>query len=150
MSKTNALKDALITDLNDVTTANGYSQTVAEVSREPIRFDEVKVPHISIVPGDGGSAAPETLTNRIGAAEQEWTLQLVLRTTTPNEDMDDFLDDVRNVIERSTGNLGSTAGVILAAVSSWTGTITAEEIHQNTYYREATVSVQYEYTRGSA
>lgn len=150
MSITNTLKDALITDLNDITTANGFSKTVSEVSREPIRFDEAKVPHISIVPGDGGSAAAETLTNRIGAGEQEWTLQLVLRTTTPNEDMDDFLDDVRNAIERSTGNLGSASGVILAGVTGWTGTITAEEIHENTYYREATVTVQYEFTRGSA
>jgi hypothetical protein len=75
---------------------------------------------------------------------------MFIKSSTPNADMDNLLDDVRNAVERSNGNTQSRSDVISARVSDWTEVITDETIHGEVYYREAVVEVQYHYTLGSA
>ena len=149
---TKAIKDALVADLEYITVAHGYATEVKQVSREPIEPDLLQKPGIAIIPETGGESDESELGNITGAAVQRFRLQLVLgASSTPNDDMDDFLDDVRNAIERSASNTLAASGVIKTTVNSWTEVMTGKTVHDNTlYYREAAVSVDYEYTRGAA
>lgn len=150
MAITRQIKDAMVADLESITAGNGYNFTVAEVGVEPKPAPEVTKPAVFILPGEGGSSELAQLTNAAGIASQTYTLQLVVDSAQPNEDMDNFLDDVRNAIERSSSNVNAVSGVEMAAVTGWSEIVTDPGISQNTYFREATVEVRYLYTRGAA
>lgn len=150
MGITKDIKDALISDLNGISTAAGYNTDVKQVSREPVPIDEARKPHIAILPGGGGDSDLEALGNREGIATQRYTLQLVVQSSTPNADMDNLLDDIRNAIEPSDGSVMGVTGVEYAGLEDWSEVVTDELTHGQVYYREATVAVRYVYTRGSA
>ena len=150
MAITRSIKNALVSDLEHITEANGYSKTLAEAGLEPKDWDEAKYPAVYVIPDAGGSSELETLTNLKGEAEQAFTLQLVLKSANPNTDMDNFLDDVRNAIERSAGNLNTLAGVEFAGITEWSEVLTVRDEDYGLYYREATLTVRYLYTRGGA
>lgn len=150
MAITRQIKNAMVADLESITAGNGYNFTVAEVGVEPKPAPEVTKPAVFILPGEGGSSELAQLTNAAGLASQTYTLQLVVDSAQPNEDMDNFLDDVRNAIERSSSNVNAVSGVEMAAVTGWSEIVTDPGVSQNTYFREATVEVRYLYTRGAA
>ncbi len=150
MAKTAQIKAALVDDLEQISTANGYTFTVAEVGTEPKRVDEARFPGLYLIPGAGGSANIEELGNRAGYATQRYGVQLFVRSTTPNTDMDNLLDDVRNAVERSAGNLMGISGVEYAGVSQWSEVVTEGDINEHVYYRELVVEIRYEFTRGAA
>jgi hypothetical protein len=146
---TNDVRSAIVADAEDITTGNGYSMTVVEVGVEPKPIELVKAPAIFLVPGEGGDSDPATLTNRKGVATQRVVLQLLVRSATPHADVENLLDDVRNVIERSDSNVGALPAVRKITVSEWTEVVTQGEIHNQWGLIEAVVTVEYLYTRGS-
>ncbi|RMF18883.1 MAG: hypothetical protein D6760_13540 [Deltaproteobacteria bacterium] len=150
MAITQQIRDALVSDLQQITTGNGYSTTLVEVGREPKRITEARAPAVYIAPGEGGTSELETISSGMGSAVQRFTLQMIVRSATPNQDMDNLLDDVRNAIERSGSAVLALSDVVTAAVTGWTETVTEPDIALDTYYREATVEVTYLYRRGSA
>lgn len=150
MAITRSIKSALVSDLEHITEANGYSKTLAEAGLDPKDWDEAKYPAVYVIPDAGGSSELETLSNLKGEAEQAFTLQLVLKSNTPNTDMDNFLDDVRNAVERSAGNLNALAGVEFAGITEWSEVLTVRDEDFGLYYREATLTVRYLYDRGGA
>jgi hypothetical protein len=149
VSVTATIKTALVADLDAIDGTGIFSTTLKETGTEPVRIDEAEAPAIYIFASDGTSDL-ETLTNLRGETEQSYTLDLVIKSTTPNADMDTLLDDVRNAIERSTSNVLGVAAVNTATVTDWTPVETDPGIHEGVYIRQVNVVVSYLYTRGSA
>ena len=146
---TGSLKSAIVADLETIDGTGNFSTTVAEVGREPKRFDEIKKPAAFIVSADYDSD-PESNTLLSGLATHTFALQLAIHSNTPNADMDDFFDDVRNAIEVSTSNLVGVTGVTKVDVTGSSPTYTDPSIHEGIYLREVEVAVEYKYERGSA
>lgn len=142
MSITETLAAALETCLQSVA-------GLAEVSREPKRMDEARSPGAYIVSADG-SAGLETLSNRESDPRQVFTVQLFVRSATPNADMNSLLDSVRNAVEGDGSALVSIPTVIRVQVTQWSSVFTESSIHGGVYLREVDVAVDYVYTRGSA
>jgi hypothetical protein len=130
-----------------------FTMTVAEVGREPVRPDEAKSPGIYISSGSGNSELG-SISNLRGDAEQVFTLDLIVESTTPNADMDSLLSDVRNAVERSASNIKATViangSVTDVVASDWTPVLTDPGIHELVYFRQVDVVISYLYTRGSA
>lgn len=149
MSATKTLRDALMLDLADITVANGFNTTIATSSVTSVRHDEVTKPAAAITAGAGGDSELDALTNLRGLATQSFTVELFTDGATAEADMDDFTDDVRDAVERSAGNLQTTANVEMVAATSWTEP--RKEVFNDglTWVREVTVEVRYLYTRGS-
>jgi len=151
---TQTLKDKVILDIADIDGTGIFATTLAESGREPKPIAEVVAPAVFIAPGGGAETDTETLTNRVGASQQDYVLQCFIQSGTPNADMDDLLDDLRNAFERATSNVLTASGtgwkVTDSTVSDWTEVLTDEDIHQQSYFREVTLTVAYTYTRGSA
>lgn len=150
MAILSTIRTALASDLAQITTGNGYSLTVAQVYTEPKRVAEMLKPGIYIAPDESTEAEIDTLTNRIGAAVQTYTVVIVANTRTPNATMDNFSDDVRNAVERSTGSLQTTAGVYNVVVSEIGSVLVDADTAQDDYLRVIKLTIEYEYTRGSA
>jgi len=149
MGTTQTHRDALMLDLADITVANGFNTNIATSSRTSLRHDEADKPAASITAGAGSDSELDSLTNLRGLATQSFTVELMTDGATAEQDMDDFTDDLRNAVERSTGNLQGTANVEMVAATSWTEP-RKEAINDGlTLVREVTVEVRYLYTRGS-
>ena len=149
MAITATIKAALIADLTAIDGTGIFSTTVAEVGSEPKHVSEVEKPGVFIYASEGESDL-ETLTNLRGSTDQSYTLDLVIESNTPNADMDAFLDDIRNAVERDTSNVLGVARVETAVVTAWTPVETDADIHMNTYYHQVNVVVAYLYSRGAA
>ena len=149
MAITATIKAALIADLTAIDGTGIFTTAVAVVGSEPKPVSEVEKPGVFIYASEGESDL-ETLTNLRGITEQSYTLDLVIESNTPNADMDTFLDDIRNCVERSTSNVLTTARVNTAVVTDWTPVETDPDIHMNIYYRQVNVVVAYLYSRGAA
>ena len=148
------IRDAVKSDLEDITTANGFSITVQTVSSEPLDVDTAQKPVIYVRPGTGGTAdedvADRTLGNRAAFGTQSFSLAVFVQSTTPLADLDALTDDIRNAIERTTSATMVLAGVIDVIVTDWDETLAAADAVNNLFFRRINVSVGYEYTRGSA
>jgi len=142
MSRTLALRTLALADLGEIA-------GIAEVSSTPKPAEEIATPGIAITSGKGGVSEPETLTNRNGSARHEFRLELVVNEADADDAMDDLLDLVRNVIERSTGHLMTDPLVEMATVTEWDEARTEQGIHKNVVVRGATVEVRYLYVRGA-
>jgi hypothetical protein len=148
VSATAGIRSAITTTLASVTTSNGYSTNVVEVGSEPKGIDEVRSPAVYLLSMDGQSDL-ESLSNLQGQCKQAFRMQLVIRSATPQADMDAFLDDVRNAVEKSTSALLSLSYVVRVTVSGWSPTFTESHINDGVYLRECDVVVDYVYQRGS-
>lgn len=148
MGKTLTLRDALVTDLNQITTGNGYAMTLVEVSREPKPPEELGTPGVAITGGRGGVSDAETLGNRDGLALQEFQLDLVVNEDNGDQALDNLLDAVRDAIERTGGAMLTSPRVEMVTVTEWTESRTERGIHHNLHVRSATVEARYLYTRG--
>ena len=146
---TATIKAALLADLNDIDGTGIFTTTVAEVGSEPKPSNEVQKPGVFIYSTEG-EADLETLTNLRGSTVQTFTLDLVIESNTPNADMDTFLDDIRNALERTVSNTLAVDRVSNVVVTDWTPVETDPDIHMNTYYRQVNVVVSYLYSRGAA
>ena len=151
----NTIRNALITDFGDITTGNGYSVTLAEISEDPKRPDEMLRPGVCLYSGEAGTVERETNSGRINTSFHDYVVQMVAVTATPNETLDNMTDDVRNVVELSTSAVlnASTgpAAVIDVNVTNISPVLTDTNANEErTFVRILTVEVQYEYTRGSA
>lgn len=147
MAKTAELRAALIEDLADISTANGFSVTLTEVGTEPKVVSEVSAPAVWVSAGAGATADISQLGNVTGTAAQSFALELLAGSKT---ELDNLTDDVRNAIERSTSAIGNVSGVEYWGVSEWTDPMTSEDVAQRKWVRGATVTVRYLFTRGAA
>ena len=147
---TKTIRDALISDLQQISTANGYGTDLVEVGTEPKPMSEARPPAVYLVPGQGGTAELETLSNMQGAAIQRITLDLLVRSATPHDDAVVLLDDVRNAIERSDGATLAVNGVESVQVVEWSEVMTSEDVGNAWGLVNVTVEVAYVYSRGSA
>jgi hypothetical protein len=150
MSATKAIRDAIVTAAGTILVANGYSTEVVEVSSEPKGIDEVRAPAIYLISMEGNSEV-ESLSNLQGRARQTYRAQLTIQSSTPGADMDAFLDDLRNAIEKeSISNIPLGLNYVeKITVTGWSPTFTESHIHEGLYLRECDVVVDYVYTRGS-
>ena len=150
---TNTIKSAIVADLNDISIANGYSVDIGYVGVEPRRFEDISddLPAAFILSGDY-EMSPEDVSigGRVGLATQVYGIQMVLRSSTPNQDTDDLFDDIRNVIERTTSNTIAVARVSKADITAASEILTDPQTHEEVYFREVQIEVEYEYQRGSA
>jgi hypothetical protein len=142
VSITETLAAALATDLATVT-------ALAEIGREPKRVDEALAPSAFIVSAQG-SADLESLSNREGESYQTFTVQTMVRGATPNADMNNLFDSIRNAVERDGGALMVLPTVVTVSVTRWSSVFTESSIHEGVYIRELDVTVRYVYTRGGA
>jgi hypothetical protein len=149
MASTNTLRDALVADLTAITVAGGFNTTLAEVLAEPDPEKETLKPAAVLTSGPGGTSDQESLTNTKGLAVQQFVVELHIQSATPQQDMDDLLDDVRNAAERSNSNLLAVAGTEMVTATEWDEAATDTPISQGTYIRKVTVEIRYLYTRGS-
>lgn len=150
MAVTKNIKNNMVTDLTGLTVRSGV--TIQDVFLEPKNLHEIeRFPAIFIVPGDGGTAELETISNRYGKARQVYILQYVDRTTTPNDDMDDATDAIRNALENSSTTLEAMQETIDIVVESWSPVIATDELTADTiYFRNHDLAVGYVYERGNA
>ena len=149
MSITATIKAALIADLTAIDGTGIFSTTVAEVGSEPKEVSEAQKPGVFIYASEGESDL-ETMTNLRGETQQAYTLDLVIESNTPNADMDTFLDDVRNCVERTASNVLGATRVNTATVTDWTPVESDPDILMNIYFRQVNVVVSYLYSRGAA
>lgn len=147
MAKTAELRAALVEDLADISTGNGFSVTLTEVGTDPKVVSEVAAPAVWVSAGAGATADVSQLGNVTGTAAQSFALELLAGSKT---ELDNLTDDVRNAIERSTSALGNVSGVEYWGVSEWTEPMTSEDVAQRKWVRGATVTVRYLFTRGAA
>jgi hypothetical protein len=145
---TRSLREALLADLQQITIANGFKNTLADVTKYPKPIREMKAPCVSITEGGSGEAEIETIGNRQGLATQSFNLIAAVRSMDGPEAMDDLLDDIRNAIERTSSNLFDLA--IVATVDSWGEILTDRDVQGQVYWRPVTVRCEYAYNRGTA
>lgn len=150
MAVTKNLKNNMVTALTGLTVRSGV--TIQDVFLEPKRRDEIeRWPVIFLIPGDGGKAELETISNRYGSARQVFILQYMDRTDSPNDDLDDATDAIRNAIESSASALEAMNETIDIVVESWSPVISTDELTSGgIYYRTHDISIGYVYERGSA
>ncbi len=154
MSKTDTLRDAIIADANDVTVANGFNTTIGQVSAFPLLAAEAILPAFCLVEGGGVVSDPEAFTGRTGLATATFNGRLFIKSTTPHQVLDNFQDDIRNAIERTTGNTVGVSNVEAATVSFGDTSIAARQGREDTdsgsvHRRDCEIEVRYLYTRGS-
>jgi len=147
---TKTIRDAIVSDLQDISTANGYETDLVEVGTEPKRREEVRVPAVYLVPEQGGVAELETLSNGQGEAIQRIAVDCLVRSSTPHDDAIKLLDDVRNAVERSDGATLAVNGVESVQVVEWSEVMTSEDVGDQWGIITATIEVAYVYSRGSA
>jgi len=147
---TKTIRDAIVSDLQDISTANGYETDLVEVGTEPKRREEVRAPAVYLVPEQGGVAELETLSNGQGAAIQRIAVDCFVRSSTPHDDAIKLLDDVRNAVERSDGATLAVNGVESVQVVEWSEVMTSEDVGDQWGIITATIEVAYVYSRGSA
>ena len=56
MSKTRSLRDALMLDLADISTGNGFNTDVNTTSREPLHWNESIKPALCVMDSEGGTS----------------------------------------------------------------------------------------------
>jgi hypothetical protein len=147
---TKRIRDAILLDLADITVANGFSTTLVEVGAEPKRIADSTLPCVFLTTGPGGRGEAYQLSNFAGHTTHQFVVQMMVRSSTPNADMDNLLDDVKNSVERSTSHVTALTEVDDITVVDWTETTVSGDISNSTYYREATIQVSYVYSRGAA
>lgn len=151
MAKTVLITDAIVSDLGDISTSNGFVTEVAEVSQEP--KTEILYPGLSLRPLGSGEADLETLTNRMGQAVQVYEVACHVKSSTPYSAMQNLFDDVRNSIERSSSAVLALGDANYAVrdvvISEWSSTETSTDIDLYKASMTVTVEVTYTYNRGS-
>lgn len=153
---TRALRDALVADLQDIDGTGIFSTTVDTVYAEPTEMSRRSHPSATLMPIQGGIAEGTTLACRLGSATQRFTVEFAVRSSTPVNDVMDFLDDVRNAVERTTSNVKTALSAISGAsvlnfeVTEWEPALTGEDVSHETGLYRAEVVITYEYERGAA
>jgi hypothetical protein len=143
------IRDALMSDIAEITAVNGFSKTLAESGRLPKRPEEAALPAVFLEDGGGGTSELDTLSNAQGSSEQQFNLLAVVSAVdeTGLEDIEDLTRDIRNVVERPAGNLQALGDVV---ASGWSSIVTEQVVSNGIYLRHIQVVVQYNYQRGSA
>ncbi len=151
MSTTDTLRDALFDDLNGYT---AYTLRPRQILTLPTDESEFRKPAISLATGAGGRSEREELGPGTQLVVQQFNLVLWVDGNNPVQELDNLLDDVRNLLEVTTGTLissnSSTYGVEDVNVISWSEPLTGEGIAAGVYFRVVTVEVRYVHRRGSA
>jgi hypothetical protein len=145
---TKNLRSALLADLGQITTANGYNTTLLEIGKYPKPLREARSPCVFITEGGGGESTLETIANKQGLASQSFSLIAAVQTADGPDAMDDLLDDIRNAIEKNNSSLYDLA--IVATVDTWGEILTDRDVQGEIYWRPLTVRCEYAYNRGTA
>ena len=149
---TATIKQAIVDDLTDVDGTGIFSTTIAEVGTTPKRIDDAKFPGAYVFSGEG-SASLSSLTDKLRSGTQRYIVQLAVHSSTPNADMDTFMDDVRNAFERETSNLNtinvSNIRNFQTDVGSWDWFPTDQTIDEGKLLAEVEVIVRYDYNAGT-
>lgn len=151
--KTRLIRDALILDLGDINGTGNFVTNVQEISPEPRSIAHIRHPGIIVEPDEGGGTDdPDTLSARKSVVDQIFNLRLVIASTTPHDAIQDFIDDVRNAIERRDGNsyLCALSYVWHATVDTWQKKDLEKTGQQQRITAEVSVRVRYNHTRGAA
>ena len=152
MGHTRTIRDAIVTDLQTITTANGYATTVRQVYTEPVGIEAHVFPFLELRPSEGGSSDSTELGSRGGESAQAFTVMGGIDSSTPLDDLMDLLDDVRNSIEKSTSTVCvlTDPPVIQATVQDWQLGPAGDEVAIGEREFTADIFVTYSYVRGSA
>ena len=146
MAFTTSLRDAIIADL----VASGEF-AVGQVFKEPEDVEKTSPPCVFVIPGGGGQTDPNAFsTERVGDSTQEFTLQLVVKSSTPHTTVMDLLDAVRNEIEVKASNTNSVSNVDYADVSEWEEVfVTTSDMRNQLAVLQCTVFIAYKYAKGT-
>ena len=147
MALTQLLEADLLADLANISVANGFDTDVAEVSADPLDAQHATMPSVELNPDEGGDAEVSELGDRAAAAEQQWTLRLLVAGATHRADIQNLLDDVRNTV--ATGTLSQRSGVESAKVATWDAPLLEESIGEQRASMRAVVRARYNYLRGA-
>ena len=150
-----AIRSAIVSDLNAIDGSGDFVSTLASVNREPQDWRTIATPGVFITGGSGsrpGRTDMEAFSPNEGVTENEFQLQLVVKSTTPNQDTDDLLDDIRNAVERNASNLYgvNTSNYKVSEVACDWSELEPLDQDDDYYFRGVVVKVKYYYKRGSA
>jgi hypothetical protein len=140
---TRSIRAAVVADLTVLANA-----TVEELPKE---LSETKSRTVFFMEGPGGDSKEETFTGN--ESRQVFRLGLFIRADTQVQalaNLDDFQDEVRNIIERTDGTTALMTKVRKAGIVNWSEPMTPEDVAQGEAYRELEVEVFYHYTLGAA
>lgn len=139
------IESALLADLATVTTANGYTVTLATVRPEPAARSTLPLPAV-VVRASAGEVAPAT--GRIDTIVSTWELELYLRSEEPGDALD-LCIDVLNALQDPASalrnaNLGAVENV------AWRLFRTGEDISGENHRATVEVAVRHYWRRGAA
>jgi hypothetical protein len=148
---TETIHAAIVSDLGDIDGTGIFTTTLAEATGDQARrFDEMKHPAAIVFNGEGADD-PETLGNKTREATQTYTIRLGIQSNTPQAGIRALLDDVRNSLQRSTGNtLTATASnnKVHDVTCTWTLPEADEGVHEGILTATIDVAVTYYYDSG--
>lgn len=155
MALTQTLYTALLADMNDITTGNGFATDIGYVGGEPRTWEDIQndLPAV-ILSSKAFDSDPDRNTVRTGEGIQQFLINSMVRSDTPNADIHALFDDIRNAIERQTngsmtGNIGQVGAVSKVDVTEGEGPLAGPDVSDNVYFHAATVQITYKYTKGS-
>lgn len=150
---TTDMRDAVETDLNTISVANGYSTDVAKVYAEAIPENVRVYPCISLEPTEGGDTDPDEETERIIDAEQSFTMTAAVSGADIHTKAMNLLDDVRNALEKSTSAIMTFTQddftLLSVRVSDWDYEPTSEDVSNLQTQFVCIITIHYQYLRGS-
>ena len=146
MAFTKGTRNDLFDDLTEYT---GWVIEPVEIHREPRRHEEIAKPAIVLLPGAGGEVDLETFSHNTSEATLRFPLLLIVASATPGDDLADFIDDVRNAVQRSDGKLRARSGG-LCLVETWGETLTDADSAGGVYFQQVMVRADVRYVDGAA
>lgn len=121
MGASRDIQAAIIADIQDITVANGFDVTLAEVETVGmLNFTTAASPAAEVLLGGSGPAMesdPEAHTQITGDARHQAALRLAVKSGNPQLDMADIIDAVSNATERLTGHINSLPDVKIISVT---------------------------------
>lgn len=145
--KTAALWNALLADLRDIKTENGFDITLNTVYDRVVARNQRRFP--STMPSGGGGGEAETVGAQESAAVQTFDLDVMVKSENRFLDLLYACDSIRNAVERSSSHLAAVAGVENVDGSEWEFDQETNEASGQHGAARVSVRVTYEYRRGS-
>lgn len=151
---TKAIRDALVVDMAAIDGTGIFVTTIAAAYKQPLALAERATPSSALVPNQGGQADNATIDGRRGEAAQVYTAEIVVKSSTPLDDVMDYLDDLRNAVERPTSSTRAASGdnwkVERVQVVEWEPVMTGADIANGYGIYHAQIEATYIYERGNA
>lgn len=150
MSLTKQMNDAVLTDLNGITSPAGVKAARRSLT---INTPGARDLMIGLQWGGGGAGQQEgeTLTagGKTGASIHRIRLRALRKTKDPEGDMDDFVDSIRNAVEKPTSTIMVIDEVLSVDVEETEPFHTSDDLKLGWAGVEMIVVARYDYERGA-